>query len=410
MTSRLRGHPTGIALAALVLAPALALAACATPADDSSDRAPAVIGDGHGEIEGAHELAEPALHLTTVDPQGVIHHLDLLDEETAVLDEVAPAEDVVTDGRYLFIVRDGSVSIVDSGVWTWSHVDHFHYYEAPSRMVGELTGPGVATVVPGDRGVGVLFEGEAVLLDTQALADGDIEELFRADVEPHAGFVVPLADGAFVTEPDGDGLRTVSADGVEGDRVECAEAAGTITTAVGTVVGCADGALLAVGGAADELERIPYPADGLDAVPAASAFAAREGRPTVAAVAGDSGIWMLDTRERSWKLLDAGEPIVHAAAVDDSEEHVVALTADGAVLVLSAADGTVLARTGSLAAASLADVETAAHVSLVVDQSRIYLNGPEERMLWEIDPADGARVAREFPTGHQPLHLAGTGR
>src|SRR5690606_24382068 len=136
----------------------------------------------------------------------------------------------------------------------------------------------------------------------------------------------------------------------------------------------------------------------------------RKGRPTVAAVAGDSGIWMLDTRERAWQRWDVGEPIVRAAAVDDEEQLVIALTAEGAVVVLSGATGSVLGRTEPLVGGSLAVPATAPHVDPVVDQSRIYLNGPAERMLWELDPADGARIAREFRTDHAPLHLAGTGR
>src|SRR5690606_25779456 len=120
----------------------LALVGCAAaepgPAHTPTDA-------GHGEIEGAQELSEPALHLTTVDAEGVVHHLDLLDEQSTVLAEIEPIDDLVTDGRYLFGIRPDSVTVIDSGVWTCSHIDHFHYYEAPSRVVGEIKGAGRAT-------------------------------------------------------------------------------------------------------------------------------------------------------------------------------------------------------------------------------------------------------------------------
>ncbi|MFD5226272.1 hypothetical protein ACFWHT_11685 [Microbacterium sp. NPDC058342] len=402
-------------IVAAVITLSAALAGCSAPADSAPDvtatTAPSANGDGHGQISGARELAEPALHLATVSPAGEIQHLDLLDESREVLARIEPADDVVTDGRLLFAIREGGVTVIDSGVWTWSHVDHFHYYEAPSRVVGEVSGRGIPTVVPGETGVGIQFDDQAVLLDTAGLADGDIEERFRLDIDPHEGLVVPLSRGALVTEPDaaGDpqGLRVVTAEGEERDLLDCVHAAGTITTVVGVVVGCADGALLLPGGDANGAERIAYP----EHAPAGAVrFAAREARPTVAAttVAGGSTVWILDTRARTWEVWDAGQEVVDAAAIDDAEERVLALAADGSVLVM--ADGTVTARTESLVARSLGDEEMARHVRFVVDQKRAYLNGPVENMLWEIDPADDARIARSFPTDAAPMHLAGTGR
>lgn len=387
----------------------LALAGCAATPATSTTPADESVGDGHGEIAGAHELSEPALHLTTVDAEGGVHHLDLLDEESEVLTEIDPIDDLVSDGRYLFGIRDGSVTVIDSGVWTWSHIDHFHYYEAPSRVIGDIEGSGLATVVAGETGTGILFDDEAVLVDTPALADGEVVENFRIPVETHAGLVVPLATGAVITQPDADGtaqaLRIVDGDGTAGESVPCANAAGTITTVVGVVIGCAGGAALSVGGDPSEWERIAYPAD---AAPAATDFAGREGRPSVAALAGSTGVWLLDTRDRSWAFQDLGEEIVRVAAVGDDADRTLALTATGSVLVL--AGGEIVARTEPLVAASVADPELVAGVTFVVDKNRAYLNGPAENAMWEIDPADGARIARTFQATAAPLHLAGTGR
>lgn len=393
-----------------VLAAAVLLTACqSAPAPESAPADADATGDGHGAIEGATELAEPALHLTSVAPDGVVHHLDLLDEQTTTLGEIAPADDLATDGRFLYAERDGEISIVDSGAWTWNHVDHFHYYEAPAATLGEVVGDGTPQTVASDLGAGVFFTGgDAVLLDLDALKKGSIVERFRLEVAPHDGMVVPLPIGALVTDPDAGGLRHVDADGTELEVVPCAEPSGSIATNVGVVVGCDDGAVLAVTDAdGTTFERVPYPSGAADR---ALSFSAREGRPTVAGFTGTEAFWLLDTRERTWTRIDAGEELVRVSAVDDADQSVVALTADGAVLVLSGESGTALSRTEPLVAASLADPALAGGVSLTVDQNRTYLGGPAEKAMFEIDPADDARIARTFETSYAPMLVAETGR
>jgi len=401
---------------ALVGVCALALTAC-SPGSDASDgsaagseSSAATAPAGHGAVAGAEELAEPRLGLTTIDPEGAVSHLDLLDESVTDIGEIGAPSAITTDGRYLFAQTEAGVEVVDSGVWTWDHVDHFHYYRADPRLLGAVDGGGEARIATTNLstsgGTGVFFEGsgEAVLLDTEALSEGEVSELFRLDAEPGPGMVVPV--GSFAVVAQGGTAVGYTAEGEPTGLDEaCPEASGTITTRVGAVIGCSDGALLATV-VDDELtvERIPYPA-GTTAPPATS-FDNREGRPTVAALAGSEGIWLLDTRERSWTLIDAPAPLVHVTAVDDADENVLALTADGRVVVMSA-DGAVLAETEPLVAESLA---AGATPTLVADQQRAYLSGPSERRLFEIDHADGARVARTFDTATEPAFTAETGR
>ncbi|MFD3443813.1 ABC transporter [Microbacteriaceae bacterium 4G12] len=409
---------------------ALGLAACAgnpvaAPSGaPSPDDAPDT-GNGHGAVVGAAEVAEPQLGLTTIDPSGAVAHLDLLDESVVGIGGIggigAPSA-MTTDGRYLFVRTDAGVEVVDSGVWTWDHVDHFHYYRADPRLVGSVPGDGAATVATTNLsttgGTGVFFagSGEAVLLDTAALSKGDVVESFRIQTNPHAGMVVPVGSFALVTEADPEAdsesgaaaaVLGYTADGEPtGLEEQCLGASGTITTRVGAVIGCRDGALLAT--LQDEelvVERIPYP-EGTTA-PAATGFANREGRPTVAALAGPDAIWLLDTRERSWTLLPAPAPLVGVTAVDDEDEHVLALAADGRVLVLDGADGAVLAETDALVAGSLA---AGLAPALIADQQRAYLSAPAERRLFEIDFADGGRIARTFDTAAEPAFTAETGR
>ncbi|WP_368497469.1 ABC transporter [Herbiconiux sp. A18JL235] len=391
-------------------------------------------GDGHGAVSGAAEVAEPQLGLTTIDRSGTVTHLDLLDESLTTIGRIDEPHALTTDGRYLFAATRDGVEIVDSGVWTWDHIDHFHYYRAEPRLLGTVSGSGsgsatVATTnLSTSGGTGLFFpeSGDAVLLDTAALSRGEVEERFRMRTPPHAGLVVPVGSYALVTEPSPASLpaaatssasaaRAVPASSVTaytadgeptGVTEACTDAAGTITTRVGAVIGCTDGALLAT--VTDDelvLERIPYPAGST--APAATSFDNREGRPTVAGLAGSDGIWMLDTRRRSWSLLPVPTPLAAVTAVDDDEQHVLALATDGRMLVIDGADGSLLAQTDPLVADSLAAGETP---RLVADQQRAYLSGPRELMLWEIDFADDARIARSFPTSTEPAFAAETGR
>jgi hypothetical protein len=404
-----------IALFALAGALTVSLAACSTtPADPPPSDGAAE--DGHGAVAGAAEVAEPQFGLTSIDPDGNVSHLDLLDESVTEIGEIPPANGMTTDGRYLFAQTDGGIEIVDSGVWTWDHVDHFHYYRAEPALLGSVPGEGAATVATtnlsttGGTGLSFADSGDAVLLDTEALSKGEISELFRIEREPHSGLVVPVGSFALVSEAsDGVGTTVVgyTAEGeATGLEEPCVDPAGTITTRVGAVIGCEDGALLAhVDDDELQLERIPYPA-GITAPPARS-FDNREGRPTVAALAGAEGIWLLDTRERSWTLLPSPAPLAHVTAVDDEDGHLLALAQDGRVLVLDDESGAVIATTAPLVAESLAAGATPA---LIADQHRAYLSAPTERRLFEIDYADGARIARSFETATEPAFVAETGR
>ncbi len=409
---------------AVVTAMVLAVAGCAGPSGLPTGSGADAAGfeeDGHGRVEGAQELAEAQAHLLTVDEQGSVAHLDLLDASIEELGALVGVESLASEGRYAYAVRPAAdaVTVIDSGVWTWSHVDHFHYYRADPRKLGEIAGQGGATVSASDAGMGAFFaaSGEAVLILSETLGHGSLDEAFRVQVAPHDGLIVPVGTRAVVTEPGADGVadrvRALAADGSPGAATACPAAKGTITTVVGVVIGCRDGAVLANAGEDGTIafERIPYP-DDVEA-PRAEQFDARESRPTVAALAGGTGatsIWLLDTRARAWRLIEAGEPLARVTAVDDADGHVLALTMSGRVLVLDGATGGRLASTEPLLAATVADQARLAGVELIADQHRAYLNGVAERRLFEIDFADGARVARTFETAAEPRFLLETGR
>jgi hypothetical protein len=403
----------------------------------------------HGYVEGASEETEPQLQIATVDAAGSLTLLDLLSEDSAEIATLDGTTALSTDGRYLFAsaATAGELAIIDSGTWTVDHEDHSHYYRATAKEVGTIDGEGDAAVLTAGTITTVFFaeSGQGIVLDHEALGDGEIVELGTIDGIPHEGALVPFAGSVIATEasagtsadteasPDDVGtvtsLQVYSPDGELNDSAsaaaKCTGFAGTITTNVGAVFGCDDGAVLATVADDDTIvfERIPYPAGTIDAAgtTAASAFAGRPGRPTVAAIAGTTGAWLLDTRERTWTLLPTEVPLLRVVAADDREGNVVALATDGRILVLDPETGATVAATEPLLAATIAASASATAsasaagrslldgVTLTVDASRAYVNAVAEGAVYEIDYADGARIARTFEAPDIPLYMAETG-
>jgi hypothetical protein len=400
----------------------------------------------HGYVEGATEETEPQLHIATVDGTGSLTLLDLLSEKSTDIATLEATTAVSTDGRYVFAsaAQSGVLSIVDTGAWTVDHEDHSHYYRASPSEVGTLEGEGNATVHTGSGITAVYFaeSGDGVLLDHNALGDGEITEVGSIEGIPHDGAIVPFGGSVIATEAvDGGtvtGVQVYSAEGTVDDsaaaRAECVGFTGTITTNVGAVFGCGDGAVLATVDADDTIafERIAYPvgtgasptsdtanADTTSGLPPATDFASRPGRPTVAALAGTTGAWLLDTRERAWTHLPTEIPLLRVVAADDRDGNVVALATDGRILVLNPVTGTTVAATEPLLADTIAAAGTDPSntdpaildgVTLTVDTSRAYVNAVTEGRIYEIDYADGARIARTFEVADIPLYMAETGR
>lgn len=400
---------------------ALTLAGCSsasTPPATPSPTADQPTSAGHGAVTGAAEVKEPQRHLVAIDTAGKASTLDLLSGSPSLLDPVTPPDTVTSDGRYVFAANSTGVDILDSGVWTWDHGDHSHFYRGEAATIGTLPGKGTATIAFGPLSTagttGVFFpdSGDALLLDNSALSDGTVSESLRISGTPHAGIMAPLGKGAVVTRAGDDGvaasLRALDATGKELSTADCPAAAGTITTRVGLVIGCADGAVLATSdGDSPTLEHIPYPAG---ASAPATAFNARKGRPTVAGIGTDHGVWLLNTRQKSWEWLPTTTPVIAAAAVDNAARHVVVVGADGRVSVYAQGDKEPLATTAPLLGKSLDTPNLAEHIQLTVDSERAYLNAPAEGVVYEIAYADGARIARTLTLPTEASHLVETGR
>jgi hypothetical protein len=391
-------------LSTIGLATGLALTATAcstgTPSADSSTGT----ARPHGYVAGASESQEPQVRLLAVSATGTTALHDLLTEETTELDDVDAPEHSATDGRFLVTSDADRTTIVDGGSWTVDHGDHTHYYAAEPRVVGTIDGGGRVEVHSSETMTTIAWpdRAEAVVLDREALGQGEVDETARVD----ASVLLPLGEQLVAAE--GDTVRVLDADGGATEAgaatQACTDPADGIVTRAGAVVGCADGAVIVDD--AGETSFIDLP----DGAERPTTFAARAGRPTVAGLAGTTGFWLLDVREGSWRLVPTDRPLRAVVAVDDEDEHVVGVDDAGRVVVVTASTGKV-STTKALIDAARADDDpgTAAAPLLQLDAQRAYLADPADGTVHEIDFADGARVARTIELPVSPVAFAEVG-
>lgn len=375
---------------------ALTVTACSTgtpSADGSTGTA-----RPHGYVAGASESQEPQVRLLAMSASGATALHDLLTEETTELDDVDAPEHSATDGRFLVTSDADRTTIVDGGSWTVDHGDHTHYYAAEPRVVGTIDGGGRVAVHSSETMTTITWpdRAEAVVLDREALGQGEVDETARID----ASVLLPM--GEQLVAADGDTVRVLDADGEATDAADaaetCTDPAGGIVTRAGAVVGCADGAVVVDD--AGETSFVDLP----DGAERPTAFAARAGRPTVAGLAGTTGFWLLDVRQGSWRLVPTERPLRAVVAVDDEDEHVVGVDDSGRVVVVTASTGKV--------ATTKALIDTGADAPapmLQLDAQRAYVADPADGTVHEIDFVDGARVARTIELPVAPVAFAEVG-
>ena len=385
---------------------ALTVTACSTgaPSADSSTGT----ARPHGYVAGASESQEPEVRLLAVSATGATALHDLLTEETTELEDVDAPEHSATDGRFLVTSDADRTTIVDGGSWTVDHGDHTHYYAAEPRVVGTIDGGGRVAVHSSETMTTITWpdRAEAVVLDREALGQGEVDETARID----ASVLLPM--GEQLVAADGDTVRVLDPDGEATDAADtadttdttdtteqaCTDPAGGIVTRAGAVVGCADGAVVVDDTGETSFVGLP------DGAERPTAFAARAGRPTVAGLAGTSGFWLLDVRQGSWRLVPTDRPLRAVVAVDDEDEHVVGVDDSGRVVVVTASTGKV--------ATTKALIDTGADDPaplLQLDAQRAYLADPTDGTVHEIDFADGARVARTIELPVAPVAFAEVG-
>ncbi|SDS62181.1 PQQ-like domain-containing protein [Brevibacterium sandarakinum] len=368
----------------------------------------------HGHVEGAEEADEPQLRLAVQDAEtGAVSVMDLLSEDIVAEVEGTPDTQLSgADSRYLYLGDGevGTVTAVDTGVWTTDHGDHKHYYRAEPKTLGQIDGADPAHVVSGSTEVAFFFDGEgrAKIYDRTAFGDGELKQLGTVAPGPHHGATVPFEDH-FVSTVPGDKpddlpseLAVYDAKGkASGIEASCAEIHGTGVTRQGPVFACADGVIRVDDEFNAEVLDYPDEADG------ARAWSIEVGRDLAAAPFDDGGIGILDAKSGKWTFAATDAEVVSAGVAHD-DSAIVALDEEGAVYSLDPETGKVLTKK-ELVEPHAADDDSAGP-SVAVDSERTYVSDPASGTVLELDPADGLREARSFDIGGAPAALAVTGR
>jgi ABC-type Mn2+/Zn2+ transport system permease subunit len=391
-----RWKPVAVAAASVVLVAGCAGNDAATDAAESADgEQDEVVVEGAGELDGA------LTKLVLVDPvSGDTSVYDAVEETETRIGAYGPVSALSGDGRFAYLRTGDRTTVVDAGAWTFDHGDHYHYFATEPGMVGTLDVP-VATVSASNSAVAV----EATNDDTRLL---NREKLGERIIEPPAGLDPGDAAAAapygsrLITVADSGAMRVVGADGATDMTGECPRPSWSMPTRRALVFGCETGAVRVTGGDGDlTVTAMPFPPGA--PVQRPQRMDHRDRADVFAGLSGGA-VWVLDSRQRKWTVI----PVADAVATNTA--------GDGTVLVLHR-DGTLGAfdvntRTETARVPLFpGEVPTAGpQPVLEIDSDRAYVNNAAAREVYEIDYADGLRIARTLRTEVAPGLMVEAGR
>ncbi|BBY51256.1 hypothetical protein MARA_47240 [Mycolicibacterium arabiense] len=376
-------------------------AGCSNGAEPAVPPATSVGAGDQVVIEGARELDGALTKLVLVDPRtGDTAVYDAVDETETRVDSAGPVTSIAGDGRFAYLGTDDQTLIVDAGAWTFDHGDHYHYFATEPALVGTLDVP--VTSVSASNSVTAVAGGNDVrLLDRERLGAKEVEPPSGLDVGDDVTAVVPYGK-RLVTVTDAGIVRAVD-DGGSTDLVgTCPSPSWSEPTRRAVVFGCATGAIRVTGGDGDlTVTDMPFPADAPAQRPLKMDH---RDRADVFAGVSEGTVWVLDSRLRRWTVI----PVPDALTANTS--------GDGMVLVLH--------RDGTLSGIDVSTRTETARVPLFpggvpadgpqpvieIDSDRAYVNDAAARQVYEIDYADGLRLARTLRTEVSPGLMAEAGR
>lgn len=359
-------------------------------------------GDGVDIEDGTREIDGALTKLVLVDPAtGATSVYDAVDEIETQIGSYGQVSALYGDGRFGYLRAGERTTIVDAGAWTFDHGDHYHYFASDPAEVATLELP-VAAVAASNSTVAVQSESGVVdLFDRDKLGTKAIETPEGLTVPPDAATVVPYGS-RIVTVTEGGRLQVTGDAGTTDLDGECAGPTWARATRKAVVFGCDNGAVRVTGGEKDlTVTAMPYPADEPAQHPIQMEH---RDRSDVFAGVAEGTVWVLDSRQRAWTPI----PVADAVAANTS--------GDGSVLVLH--------RDGSLSAFDVNTRAETARVPLIaggvpaegpqpvvdLDSDRAYVNNAAANEVYEIDYADGLRIARTLRTEVAPGLMVEAGR
>lgn len=390
--------------ASVVAAAAVVAVGCASGSEQlaTPETSSATTGDGVVVEDGAREVEGALTKLVLVDPAtGDTSVYDAVDEVETPIGSYGPVTTLVGDGRFGYLRTGERTTVVDSGAWTFDHGDHYHYFASAPAEVATLDVP-VASVTASNSVVALQSDSRAVeLIDREKLGTKSVEAPERLSVEPGALEAVPY--GRRVVSVNADGGMRVTGDGGATELVgECRNPSWALPTRKAVVFGCDDGAVRVTGGDKDlTVTAMPLPPGAPAERPL---LMDHRDRADVFAGVSPGTVWVLDSRRRVWTTI----PVPDAVAANTA--------GDGSVLALR--------RDGTLSAFDVNSRRETARVPLMpnvipiegpqpvvdIDSDRAYVNNAATREVYEIDYADGLRIARTLRTEVAPGLMVEAGR
>jgi ABC-type Mn2+/Zn2+ transport system permease subunit len=351
-------------------------------------------------VEGARELDGPLTRLVLVDPaSGATAVYDAVDETETRIGEFGPVTSIGGDGRFAYLRTGDRTTIVDGGAWTFDHGDHYHYFATDPAVVGTLDVP-AATVSANNSVVAVASaEGAVDVLDRERLGEGMVRAAGVA-IDGDATAAAPL--GNRILTVDRAGRVRATGDGATVDVADCPGVTWASASRRAAVFGCATGALRVTtgGDGAPTATNIPFP-PGIPAQRPATMN--HRDRADVFAGIAAGHVWVLDGRQRSWALVPAPNAVAANTAGDGT---VLVLDRDG---TLAAVDVVTRTETARIPLLDDAAMDGPAPV-IEIDSDRAYVNNAAAHEVYEIDYADGLRIARTLHTQVAPGLMVETGR
>ncbi|GAB2624859.1 zinc metallochaperone AztD [Pseudactinotalea suaedae] len=398
-------------LAAVALAAALPLAACAAPGQQDDETAAPEPTDA-----ATHEQAASTPRLAITYDGGVqvldATTLELLEDiELPGFNRINPAG----DERHLLVSTGSGFQVLDLGAWGEPHGDHAHYYSTDPALL-DLTYtaeiPGHAVV---HHGRTALFDdgtGQVTILDSAAIAEAEPEIREHTTTSAHHGVAVELGDGTLlVTEGTDESRSGALALDAEGQKIassaECPGVHGeTVTDDEKVVLGCEDGALIYHDGAftkvasPDAFGRIGNlrSAPGSDIV-LGDYNANPDGGPL-------TQVALIDTTSGEISLVDLGAEYTFRSLGRDDEGHALVLTTDGDVHVIDPESGAVETSIPVIEGWEVPEDWQQPRPTLTMLAGSAYVTDPANQRLLALDVAT-AEVWQETELDVVPNEIAG---
>lgn len=389
--------------AVAVAAAACAVAGCAGGGTSSPPPEEAT-GAGHDEVivDGARELDGPLTKLVIADPAtGDTAVYDAIAEAETPVGSYGPVDSIGGDGRFAYLQTGGRTTIVDAGAWTFDHGDHYHYFETEPAEVATLEVPAASVSASNSIAVIETETGTVELLDREELGQKVVEAPAGVSVGADVAAAVPYGNRVVTVAPTGR-MQVVDDTGAQDLQGECPNPSWSLPTRRAVVFGCGTGAVRVTGGAGDlAVTAMPYPADAPAPLPERMEH---RDKADVFAGVSDAAVWVLDSRQRRWTVIPASDAVAANTAGDGA---VMVLRRDGS---LSAFDVNTLAETARVPLFP-GGVPRGGHQPVIdIDSDRAYVNNAATREIYEIDYADGLRIARTLRTEVSPGLMVEAGR